>query len=217
MLAYCAHITILAFFLFVYTGALSQFQSCVDGSFITGLDVTHFHYKSDVFDDDLGLLNIIFQCSPTTTPTYISTIVNGVTYEITTAISNEFSNSKFGPDIITYNFTNYREEGIIDPPIHIVYTLPLRTLCSGNGLAVGFQFNSQADEGSRDKSGGNNIRLLCSSNLEMPLEAYGSYQGTWTDIRQCGPRHALCGIQTQADDLTQPSKYKALFSVFGNS
>lgn len=69
---------------------------------------------------------------------------------------------------------------------------------------MGFRLNSQRDQGTGgDNLGTDNVQLLCSCGppVHKPYETFSGPQngnrGEWTQVQNCRPRTALCGVQTQ--------------------
>lgn len=69
----------------------------------------------------------------------------------------------------------------------------------GRGAVVGFMLRVEALVGIDDETATNNIRVIC-SNLKEPfnyIEGDGLGFGAWRAAVKCGPREAVCGLQTQ--------------------
>jgi hypothetical protein len=162
-------------------------QRCPPESFVVSFDLATYVHSDPFIDDSLGVIHIVFQCSNVLTPdkaeAFISTAVSGVNYLIQ-------------HDTMSFSLQK------IDTNISVSYTLPLRGSCEGVG--IGFQLNSQDDQGSGDDTGANNLRVFCSGlkkNSPAYVEGFGNYNGEWTSSQYCGPRQAICGVQSQSVDL----------------
>ncbi|CAL8111211.1 unnamed protein product [Orchesella dallaii] len=93
--------------------------------------------------------------------------------------------------------------------------------CEDGAAAVGFQLNSEPDQGAKDDIATANVRLLCSCGppavkpywIEGVYSVDANRQGEWTKERGCMPRQAICGMQTQM----MPYENKVALGTHDNS
>lgn len=68
--------------------------------------------------------------------------------------------------------------------------------CANGGFINGFQLKSE-EKGHIDETATNNIRVYCSNNALVPIEADGARFGEWRQTYKCGSNYRVCGLMTQ--------------------
>ena len=66
-----------------------------------------------------------------------------------------------------------------------------------DSLLIGFQLRSEGNQGARDDTGANNIRLRCSSKRNREVEMDGLDWGEWTARQTCPRGTAVCGVNVK--------------------
>lgn len=173
-------------------GSWKPWDYCPPQTYIVSMDVrtAKMAVASRTVPDNLGLIDVVFQCSSPASDTpesFIFTKVGGVTSSVA-----GYGNISISSDL---------------PSGPIVYPYPLATACEG--VAIGVQVISEEEQISLDNSAANNLRLYCSGlvdNVPAYVEGYGDYLGEWSDPQHCRGRQALCGVQTQSQDIDDEGK-----------
>ena len=70
--------------------------------------------------------------------------------------------------------------------------------CQNGGFVNGFQLRVE-ESGLVDDTAANNIRIYCSNNQLVPIEAEGSEYGEWRGTHKCGNQYGVCGLMTQVE------------------